>query len=127
MLSFLNIIIVLSVVVGVMVINYLIFNCSKISPCYIEFDDRKKSEMRLMRRYNEGFDKIFKMYMFTSIVIAMMVLASFSFFAAIVLLGVQIMYTIGASVVMIWMYIRSVLYWNMEFRRTEEIRRDCYI
>jgi len=41
--------------------------------------------------------------------------------------GVKILYTIGASVVMIWMYIRSVLYWNMEFRRTEEIRRDCYI
>lgn len=120
MLNILNVAVVLSVMVAVMVVNYLIFACSKISPCYIQFDDRKKSEMKLMKEYNEGFKKVFLMYVATSIVIALLMVASFSAFVAMVLMAAQIIYTVGAFVVMMWMYVRSVLYWEMDFRKEEK-------
>ena len=119
-MNILGIVIVLSITAAVMVINYLIFACSKISPCYIEFDDRKRKEMRLMREYNEGFKKVFGMYLFTSVIISLFVLISFSSFAAMVLMAVQITYTVGSSMVMMWMYVRSVIYWERDFREQEK-------
>ena len=119
-MNILGMVMVLSITAAVMVINYLIFACSKISPCYIEFDDRKRSEMRLMKEYNEGFKKVFGMYLFTSVIISLFVLISFSSFAAMVLMAVQITYTVGSSMVMMWMYVRSVIYWERDFREQEK-------
>ncbi len=118
-MNLLEVVIILCITGGVVVINYLVFACSKISPCYIEFDDRRKSEMKLMREYNEGFTKIFMMYIATTFVIALFTLASFSAFVAYVLMGIQLLYTVVASLVMLWMYVRSRLYWEREFREEE--------
>lgn len=119
-MNLLEIIIVLSITAGVAVINYLVYACSKISPRYIEFDDRRKSEIKLMKSYNEGFRKIFLMYIGTTVVITVFTLLSFSSFVACVLMAVQLMYTVGATFVMLWMYVRSVIYWEREFREGEE-------
>ncbi len=127
MLIFIDIFIVIFLSAAVMVINYLIFACSKISPCYIEFDDRKKSEMKLMREYNEGFKKVFLMYIFTCVIISLLLLASFVGFVAMVLMAVQLMYTVGASLVMLWMYVRSFLYWEREFKKQEEKRKASLV
>ncbi len=121
-MSLLEIIIVLSITAGVMIINYLIFACSKISPCYIEFDNRRKKEMKLMGEYNDGFRKIFMMYVVTVAVITLFTLLSFSKFVAFVLMAVQLMYTVGATLVMSWMYVRSKLYWEREFEKEEKIK-----
>lgn len=118
-MNLLEVVIILCITGGVVVINYLVFACSKISPCYIEFDDRRKSEIKLMREYNEGFTKIFMMYIATTFVIALFTLASFSAFVAYVLMGIQLLYTVVASLVMLWMYVRSRLYWEREFREEE--------
>ncbi len=122
MLNIVNVSIILSVMVAVMVINFLIFACSKISPCYIEFDDRKKSEMKLMKEYNIGFKKVFGIYVTTSLIIALFLVASFSSFVAMVLMVAQIIYTVGSVLVMLWMYVRSILYWENEFKKEEKRR-----
>lgn len=127
MMNFIEIIIVLSVSVAVMFINYLVFAHSKISPYYIEFDERRKSEIRLMNSYNEGFRKIFYIYIFTCVTLSLMLLASFCGFVAMVLMTVQLLYTVLAFLAMLWMYIRSVLYWEREFKREENIRKASHL
>lgn len=118
-MNLLEMIIVLSITLGVTIINYLIYGSSKLSPCYIEFDSRRRSEMKLMREYNDGFKKVFLMYLGTTVVITFFMLISFSWFVALVLMAVQLMYTVGATLVMVWMYVRSVIYWEREFREEE--------
>jgi len=34
-------------------------------------------------------------------------------------MGIQLLYTVVASLVMLWMYVRSRLYWEREFREEE--------
>ncbi len=121
-MNLLEMIIVLSITVGVTIINYLIYGSSKLSPCYIEFDSRRRSEMKLMREYNDGFKKVFLMYLGTTTVITFFMLISYSWFVALVLMAVQLVYTVGATLIMVWMYVRSKLYWELEFKKEEKVK-----
>lgn len=99
----------MAIVVG---INYMIQFCSKVSPCYIEFDDRRQEEMFLMKKYNIFSEKVFKGYIAASLVLGVMILLSESLILAVIVMILQLLYTIAAFTVMLMMYERSLLYWS---------------
>lgn len=92
--------------------TYIIQYKSVISPCFVEFDDRRKKELRLMKVYNKIMESFFKVYI-TLIVMAVI----FSYMTGNIIFAlagmyIQIIYFSISMIVMMGMYCRSRLYWR---------------
>lgn len=94
------------------VFTYVIQYKSVISPCFVEFDDRRIKELKLMVIYNKIMESSFRTYI---TLIVMAVLLSYvmgNTIFALVGLYIQILYFGVSMVVMVGMYYRSCLYWK---------------
>lgn len=115
--------IILSCFVSIFVlgVTYLIQFYSTISPCNIEFDGKSRREMKLMKTYNELFDRIFyiagsAIMLFTSIVIFLMD----NMF--IVLMVLELLYFVCNIICMMVMYIRSIIYFSRKYETIRAIK-----
>ncbi|NLL93377.1 MAG: hypothetical protein GX225_04485 [Clostridiales bacterium] len=110
----LNCIIISYLVSGIIGFStYIIQYYSVIGPCNIEFDDRKKSELTIMNKYNKLFDGIFYGYIIVGILAILIATAleNIALFRCIVIL--ELIYFVLNMVSMFIMYYRSKLYWSL--------------
>lgn len=98
-------------------VTYLIQYDSVISPGYIEFDDRRKKEVKLMIGYNNIFDKAFKIYIVLLVIAIILYLYMGSIVFLMAGLYIQLIYFGITIFVMGSMYVRSIHYWNTEGRK----------
>ena len=107
-----NYIITVLVYIFAIGVTYLIQYCSVISPGFIEFDDRSNKELRLMQLYNKITDKGFLVYLLLVLVSILMSYKWEVIVFLIVGLLIQIIYFSLIMSLMIFMYLRSKLYWK---------------
>ncbi len=102
-------VIVMTVAAG---FTYIIQYRSVISPCFIEFDDRRIGELRLMTAYNRIMESSFKAYiaLITAAVLFFYLTGNIIF--ELTGLYIQIIYFVVSVIVMICMYYRSIIYWR---------------
>lgn len=102
-------VIVMAVAVG---FTYVIQFRSVISPCFVEFDDRRIGELRLMAVYNKIMESSFRAYIVLVITAALFYYMTGNIIFELVGLYIQIIYFVASIIVMSCMYYRSILYWR---------------
>ena len=120
-----NLIFTSGVSLVIVIATYLLQYCSSISPCNIEFDKRRSSEIKLMIQYNRLFNKIFNtaMLLIMLCVTASIILEASGFMLFIVML--EFIYFVFNVIVMSAMYIRSKIYWyRLENFKVEKMRKN---
>lgn len=114
-----NFILTVMVMVIALAFTYIIQYRSVISPCFVEFDDRRKREMKLMEIYNKIMENSFKAYITLLIMAVLFSYITESILFALVGLYIQIVYFSVSMIVMIGMYYRSCLYWKRYTKATQ--------
>ena len=92
--------------------NYVIQYKSVISPCFVEFDDRRAKELRLMAVYNKIMERSFHAYIILVLIAFLFYCRTGNIIFELVGLYIQIIYFAASMVVMSCMYYRSILYWK---------------
>lgn len=118
-----SLIVTLAITLIVGVFNYLIQYCSEISPCNIEFDVRRNSEVKIMNKYNEIFDRVFYIAIFTMMAAALFVMITESVVAMLLLVIAELMYFVFMIMSMGIMYYRSKLYWQLEDKKIARLEK----
>lgn len=102
-----------AVVMAVAVVfTYIIQYRSVISPCFVEFDDRRIKELRLMAVYNRIMESSFRGYIVLVIIAFLFYCGTGNILFELVGLYIQIVYFAVSITVMAGMYYRSILYWK---------------
>ncbi|MBE5938843.1 MAG: hypothetical protein E7266_00460 [Lachnospiraceae bacterium] len=112
MIAMTNYLVAITVIAVSLFITYMVHYHSAIGPGYIEFDVENKNETRIMKEYNQIFDKVFR---YQVIVIGTGIFLGILFESMLFLYSVmvfQIGYITLSTMFMGLMFMRSKIYWG---------------
>ena len=92
--------------------TYVIQYKSVISPCFVEFDDRRIKELKLMVVYNKVMENGFRAYIVLIVTAVMFSYMTENIIFALAGLYIQIIYFGVSMIIMVGMYYRSCVYWR---------------